>query len=75
MLPITMPDGDMGVGDRLDAGVGDDTARDIGAKVFDRIVATAEGLDVDAPFLAPHGGITLPALGSHPLFEGGAKRS
>jgi hypothetical protein len=53
VLPVLPGEGDMGVGDRADAGVADGGAADVGPEVFDDVLSAAKGLKMHAPVPVP----------------------
>ncbi len=54
---VLVKEGDVGVGHREDARIGDRGAADISAEIFDDIFPAAEWLQVDAPVFLPDGGV------------------
>lgn len=56
-------EGDVGVGERLDARVGNGGAADVGAQILDGVEAVAKGLELDAPVLLPEARIDRGQLG------------
>ena len=67
MRPVFPAEGDVGVADGDDASVTYHAAPDVGSEVFNGVGSAAEGLHVDGPRFAPHGGIALPAVLLHQI--------